>query len=207
MIDNTIKYRLIGAGIMVLSAAALLPLVLDGERPAELDRQVELAKAPEFVVQKIDPVQSLEEITQAPSSTSEESTSDDIQLIPVPQETNARKTVTNLIEKPTAKAPVVEKAQPAPSVSAPKATSAPAVSTKPAERWTLQIATFKSQENAQRLVAKLKDANYDAYSITVNSLYKVYVGPEFKREVSEKARDQIKKDFRLSGFVIKYSVN
>ncbi|MGR0279883.1 SPOR domain-containing protein [Marinomonas dokdonensis] len=207
MIDNAIKYRLIGAGIMVLSAAALLPLVLDGERPAELDRQVELAKAPEFVVQKIEPVQSLEEITQAPSSTFEESTSDEIQLIPVPKQTNAGNTVTNLIEKPTAKASVVEKPQPAPSVSAPKATPAPAVSTKPAERWTLQIATFKSQENAQRLVAKLKDANYDAYSITVNSLYKVYVGPEFKREVSEKARDQIKKDFRLSGFVIKYSVN
>lgn len=199
MIDNTIKYRLIGAGIMVLSAAVLLPLVLDGERPAELDRQVELPKAPEFVVQKIDPVQSLEELTEAPSR---ETNADDIQLIPVPQATDASKTVTKLIEKPTAKvAPTVSETK----VSETKAS--PQVVSKPAERWTLQIATFKSQENAQRLVAKLKEANYDAYSITVNSLYKVYVGPEFKREVSEKAKEDIKKTFRLNGFVTKYSVN
>lgn len=199
MIDNTIKYRLIGAGIMVLSAAVLLPLVLDGERPAELDRQVELPKAPEFVVQKIDPVQSLEELTEAPSR---ETNADDIQLIPVPQATDASKTVTKLIEKPTAKV--------APTVSETKVSetkTSPQVASKPAERWTLQIATFKSQENAQRLVAKLKEANYDAYSITVNSLYKVYVGPEFKREVSEKAKEDIKKTFRLNGFVTKYSVN
>lgn len=204
MIDNTIKYRLIGAGIMVLSAAVLLPLVLDGERPAELDRQVELPKAPEFVVQKIDPVQSLEELTVAPSR---ETNADDIQLIPVPQATDASKTVTKLIEKPTAKvAPTVSETKVSETKVSETKTS-PQVASKPAERWTLQIATFKSQENAQRLVAKLKEANYDAYSITVNSLYKVYVGPEFKREVSEKAKEDIKKTFRLNGFVTKYSVN
>ena len=76
-----------------------------------------------------------------------------------------------------------------------------------ADRWVLQIATFKSKENSVRLVEKLKGSNYDAYSLTTNSLYKVYVGPEFKRETSEKMREEIKKKFSLNGIVVKYSVN
>ena len=71
----------------------------------------------------------------------------------------------------------------------------------------LQIATFKSKDNAIRLVDKLKDSDYDAYSLTTNSLYKVYVGPEFKRETSERMREEIKKKFSLTGIVVKYSVN
>ena len=54
---------------------------------------------------------------------------------------------------------------------------------------------------------KLKEANSSAYSITTNSLDKVYVGPEFKREVSNKMREEIKTTFNLTGIVVKYSVN
>ncbi len=183
MIDRTITYRLIGAGIMVLSAAIVLPLILDGERPAELDVQVRVTPTPDFEPINIVPAQPIDQFHETVQQEAQAST-DDIRLIPVP--------------KPAVDRPLVQNATPPQSTES----SAPA-----GERWTLQIATFKSQDNAIRLVDKLKEANYSAYSITTNSLYKVYVGPEFKREVSNKMREEIKTTFNLTGIVVKYSVN
>lgn len=193
MIDKTITYRLIGAGIMVLSAAIVLPLVLDGERPAELDVQVQVTSPPDFPAIEIATVQPVDSLpfkgsakvdSQRQSLKDDNTSASDIQLIPVPK--------------------------PAKDVKSLSSTEPPVTTSKneiPAERWTVQIATFKSKENTLRLVDKLKAANYDAYSVTTNSLYKVYVGPEFSRTTSEKMREDIKKTFKLNGIVIKYSVN
>ncbi|AEF54647.1 SPOR domain-containing protein [Marinomonas posidonica] len=184
MIDKRLTYRLIGAGLMVLSAAIVLPLVLDGERPPELDMQVDVSEPPAFEVVKIAPVKSVQEI----ASEEAEKAPQDIQLIPLAKSVSPQTTQ----PKHDAKAPVkVVKAEPK----------------KVADRWTVQIATFKSKSNATRLVEKLNKANYDAYSVTTNSLYKVFVGPEFKRDTSKKIRDDIKKEFGLAGLVVKYSVN
>tara|TARA_R110001606_G_scaffold355428_2_gene506418 strand:+ start:1974 stop:2567 length:594 start_codon:yes stop_codon:yes gene_type:complete len=197
MIDRTVTYRLIGAGIMVLSAAIILPLILDGERPAELDVKVQVTTPPTFPVVKIAPVQSVDSLP-VEQSISEERAAEDIRLIPVPQSakdvSSIGKTESTVSAKSEAKPIVKEPVE--------KTASVPV-----ADRWVLQIATFKSKENSVRLVEKLKGSNYDAYSLTTNSLYKVYVGPEFKRETSEKMREEIKKKFSLNGIVVKYSVN
>lgn len=198
MIDRTITYRLIGAGIMVLSAAIILPLILDGERPAELDVQVQVTTPPAFPVVKIAPVQTVDSLPVEQSIGGEERAAEDIRLIPVPQSakdvSSISKTESTVSAKSEAKPVVKEPVE--------KTAAVPV-----ADRWVLQIATFKSKENSVRLVEKLKAANYDAYSLTTNSLYKVYVGPEFKRETSEKMREEIKKKFSLNGIVVKYSVN
>lgn len=191
MIDRAVTYRLIGAGIMVLSSAIVLPLILDGERPAELDMQVQVTAPPAFPVIEISPVQPADSVSNEPVAEIEGS-EDDIRLIPLP--------------KPSQDVKIISKPEPA-AKAEPKTPSEKLAPTVVADRWTLQIATFKSKDNATRLVEKLKNANYDAYSLTTNSLYKVYVGPELKREVSDKMRDDIKKEFRLNGIVVKYSVN
>ncbi|GAB3475383.1 SPOR domain-containing protein [Marinomonas epiphytica] len=203
MIDKTIKYRLAGAAILVLSACILLPLVLDGERPAELDLQVVINEPPAFTPA---PIAKAEPVNKAPNTASPSASNndeDDIQLIPIASDTSKQdsssKKPTNVSSKATTPSTTTTK----PAVKKPAAVS----QKKPAGRWALQIATFKNRENAQRLVTKLQAAKYDAYSVTVNALYKVYVGPEFDREVSEKAKEKIKKDFGLNGFIIKYSVN
>ncbi|SHF25764.1 SPOR domain-containing protein [Marinomonas polaris] len=202
MIDRTITYRLIGAGIMVLSAAIILPLILDGERPAELDVQVQVTTPPAFPIVEIAPVQSVDNLP-IEQSIGEDRAAEDIRLIPVPQSANDVSSISGVESTVSAKPEAKPEAKPAVEKE-PVEKSAPV---QVADRWVLQIATFKSKENAVRLVEKLKGANYDAYSLTTNSLYKVYVGPEFKRETSEKMREEIKKKFNLNGIVVKYSVN
>lgn len=193
MIDRTITYRLIGASIMVLSAAIVLPLILDGERPPELDVQVQVSEPPEFPALKIAPVQPVDALPI--ESSEEEKEPQEISLIPVPKTAKdvdepIQQAAPKLTPKPVQKV-VVEKTTPEVI----------------ADRWVVQIASFKSKDNAIRLVDKLKQANYDAYSITANSLYKVFVGPELKRETSEKIRNEIKSQFNLSGIVVKFSTN
>ncbi|WP_421852728.1 SPOR domain-containing protein [Marinomonas sp.] len=201
MIDRTITYRLIGAGIMVLSAAIILPLILDGERPTELDVQVQVTTPPAFPAVEIAPVQPVDSLPVT-QSIGDDKAVEDIRLIPIPQSAKDVSSISKTESTVSAKPEVKSEVKPIVKESVEKAASVPV-----ADRWVLQIATFKSKENAIRLVERLKKANYDAYSLTTNSLYKVYVGPEFKRETSEKMRDEIKKKFSLNGIVVKYSVN
>lgn len=71
--------------------------------------------------------------------------------------------------------------------------------------WTVQIATFKASKNALRLVRKLTQSNYPAYQKAQNNVFKVYVGSEVQREDVERFRVEIKKEFSLSGIVVRYS--
>ena len=149
----------------------------------------------------IAPVQSVDALP-IEQSVGEDTNADDIRLIPVPKSAQDVSEISNTESTVSAKPEIKEEAKAPVKEHVKKPTPVPAT-----DRWALQIATFKSKENSVRLVEKLKSANYDAYSLTTNSLYKVYVGPEFKRETSEKMREEIKKKFNLNGIVVKYSVN
>ncbi|SBS29658.1 cell division protein DedD [Marinomonas spartinae] len=217
MLDKTLTHRLIGAGIMIVAAAIILPQVLDGQRPPELGVQVEVSKAPVFPEAKIaatQPVSSLpdrsskNDVTHV-SVTNKHSTSaiplkqpQDITLVPTDktsvnkEDSSSKQSAQNdSSSSRTAKA------------STDKQTSENRPKPQMAVRWTVQIATFANEANAKRLVAKLKKANYSAYSITSSSLNKVYVGPEFERSASEKTMNDIKKKFGLKGIVTKFSEN
>lgn len=204
MLDRKVTHRLIGAGIIIVAAAIILPQVLDGQRPPELDVKVEVSKAPAFPEVKIAPAQPIDTLpdsgTAVQATTASPSTDkspQDISLVPVPKKASETPT-------PATKAEVTKVVTPAPTPV--KTTTAPASSAS-TERWTVQIASFSQQSNATRLVDKLKKANYPAYSITTSSLFKVFVGPELDRDASDKVRDDIQKKFSLKGIVVKFAEN
>ncbi|MBJ7553392.1 SPOR domain-containing protein [Marinomonas spartinae] len=220
MLDKTLTHRLIGAGIMIVAAAIILPQVLNGKRPPELGVQVEVSKAPVFPEAKIAATQPVDNLPDTSSTndvthvsvTNKHSTTaipikqpQDITLVPADKASVKKDTsVSNQSAQTGSSSSSAAKA------STDKQTSVASKSQpKPqmAVRWTVQIATFANEANAKRLVDKLKKANYSAYSITSSSLNKVYVGPEFERSASEKTMSDIKKKFGLKGFVTKFSEN
>lgn len=194
MLDAKSKYRLIGAGLLLGSSAILLPLILDGERPESLDVQISVPDRPEFPEVAIAPVQPVSEMEILDEPVDVNS----IELLPSDPETQP--------VKPVAKEPVRVVSEPVAKPAEPvlKVTKEPVPI---GERWTLQVATFGKQDNATRTLKKLKDAGYPAYVMTTNSLFKVFVGPELKREESEKMKQKVQKEFKLSGIVVKYSPN
>jgi len=197
MLDKKMTHRLIGASILIVAAAIILPQILDGERPPELDVQVVVSKPPVFPEVKIAPAQSLDELPDASDSQTPE-------LSPQVVNTDA-KSAQDITLVSEAKKPV---AAPTPVVKAkPPVKQEPVKAPAPTGRWTVQIATFAQEDNAKRLVNKLKKADYPAYSITTNSLFKVFVGPELDRPTSEKVQADIHKKFSLKGIVVKFSEN
>ena len=194
MLDAKSKYRLIGAGLLLGSSAILLPLILDGERPESLDVQISVPERPEFPEVAIAPVQPVSEM-EIPDEPVDVNS---IELLPSDPETQP--------DNPVAKEPVRVVSEPVAKPAEPvlKVTKEPVPI---GERWTLQVATFGKQDNATRTLKKLKDAGYPAYVMTTNSLFKVFVGPELKREESEKMKQKVQKEFKLSGIVVKYSPN
>ncbi|MFT2112289.1 SPOR domain-containing protein [Marinomonas sp. 2405UD68-3] len=196
MLDKTIRFRLIGVALMVVLFAGVLPIILDGERPPELDVKIQVESAPTLPSVKIPPLQpitslgdnSVVEIKDKPPAPSKVKKDDDeVQL-------NTNKVEHVVIKASTPSTPIQK---PTTNNTAPYK----------GVRWSVQIATFKSKSNADNLVKKLIKAKYAAYSITTNSLYKVYVGPEIKREKAESYREKIEKEFRLNGLIVKYSEN
>ncbi|ADZ91325.1 SPOR domain-containing protein [Marinomonas mediterranea] len=202
VLDSTSKHRLVGAGIMIVCAAIVLPMVLDGEKPAELDIVINMPEPPALVVPVIQPVQPLAKNESVEPSASE------IKLIPK-TDSGQLATAQNAAQPTPNPADASESESKKANVSSePKKTSVKKIEKlKPAVRWTVQIATFKSSENASRLVKKLKDAGYPAYRVTTQSLHKVFVGPEIKRDSAEASRNDIEKEFLLKGIVVKFSPN
>lgn len=196
MLDKTSTHRLIGAGIMLVAAAALLPVILDGERPPELDVDIKVSKAPvipEVVIKSVEPLPIVEKQVEYKKQNETNITAAQDAKVVAPAKTEPKPVVKKVaVVKDEVKKPVVVKKL---------------EKTSSKTRWTLQIASFKSRENANNLVKKLQAANYPAYTVTTKSLFKVFVGPEIKRARSESLKQEIKKKFSLEGFVVKYSAN
>ncbi|TBR42150.1 SPOR domain-containing protein [Marinomonas agarivorans] len=212
MLDKSSMHRLIGAGIMLVAAVCILPLILDGERPNDLGVSVSSPPpAPNITTVKINPVQKLPEVKKGSTDKSLESDKPKVVRKVIEPKGKAKEDVvaaSPVVEKKDTKAPSSKKEATQPQTTPPK----PVVkkletSTAKPARWVVQIASFKNRNNASALVKKLQKANYAAYIITTKTLYKVFVGPEIKKRRSEQIKQEIKQKFRLEGFVVKYSEN
>ncbi|MEM7540182.1 MAG: SPOR domain-containing protein [Pseudomonadota bacterium] len=74
--------------------------------------------------------------------------------------------------------------------------------------WVVQLGSFADEENAQRLVAKLKGAGHSAYVDQVaddgNAQFKVRVGPEITREQAAAVMAELERSFGTKGILLKY---
>lgn len=72
--------------------------------------------------------------------------------------------------------------------------------------WIIQLASFKSDTNAKRLVTKLRADNFVAFfhGAADGSIYRVFVGPELDKALLEKQLNKIAKEYKLKGFIKRY---
>lgn len=75
--------------------------------------------------------------------------------------------------------------------------------------WTLQLATFSSESNANNLVKRLQAKAYTAYSVKLNTnnkiLYKVYVGPELDKARLTQEAKTIQTSMGVKGTIMPYT--
>lgn len=70
--------------------------------------------------------------------------------------------------------------------------------------WSVQVASLSSKETAEKLEMRLKEAGYEAYTTTADSMNRIFCGPYKGREHADIARDQLQRQQRLNGFVVRY---
>lgn len=93
-------------------------------------------------------------------------------------------------------------------VAAPPKADAPAAAL-PANRaggWAVQLGAFKSQDEANKLLARAKGAGLpsfvDSTGQGADKLWRVRLGPEPDRAGSEKLRDQAKQKLTITGMIV-----
>lgn len=79
---------------------------------------------------------------------------------------------------------------------------------KPAQAFALQVGTFENESNAGKLRDKLKKAGYMSYIQATDKdgkpSYKVRIGPNLQKSQLETVRDEVKKTFKLDGYIVNH---
>ncbi|AVO55275.1 SPOR domain-containing protein [Ectopseudomonas mendocina] len=198
LLDKGLKQRMVGALVLVALAVIFLPMLLS--REDEMRRVVvdapAMPQAPataEIIVQPAEVVEP-EELPQEPVPVEEVNP----QIVEVPEQ-----------PKPTSP-PVAEPSKPEPAKTEQVATSAPA---KPDNRldannlpisWSVQLASLSSRVGAENLQKTLRSQGYNAYIRTFDGMNRVFVGPLIERAEAERLRDQLNRQHKLSGFVVRF---
>jgi DedD protein len=75
--------------------------------------------------------------------------------------------------------------------------------------WMVQVASFSQRENADKLVQRLRNAGLAAHQVEVRvegkRRYRVQMPPQVDRKQAEALQQRIKKEFKLSARLVRYS--
>lgn len=199
MLDKGLKQRMVGALVLVALAVIFLPMLLS--REDEMRRVVvdvpampQASSSAEIVVEPAEVVEP-EQLPQ--------------ELMPVEE---VQPQIVEVPEQPgPAPVPAVQpKPKPEPAKTEQAVTVAPA---KPEGRldannlpisWSVQLASLSSRGGAENLQKTLRSQGYNAYIRTFDGMNRVFVGPLIERAEAERLRDQLNRQHKLSGFVVRF---
>jgi DedD protein len=190
--ERALQERVIGAVVLVLFAILIVPIFLDG--PADeaeiksesvtLPGQNNQKRKQQTIVlerNRSEPVPAAESPGTSPT-------------------TGGDRPAT--AQKQAAVLPAAEEPKAMPSVAAKTATNTKAPAAPPVESsttgmWAVQLGSFSSQENAERLAADLRKQGYAAFLsqlyTTDGALHRVRVGPQKDRDSAESVAAQLTK--------------
>lgn len=179
MMDRALKERIIGAAVLVLVVVLVVPVFLDGPPGSDeiISEHVPLPGQTEQKSQTV--VLDRDRTDPVPSGGRDETV--EPQQIAEQVETRPQPAAARPAPETVNKAP-----SPAPKQTAPKPKAATASSTG---MWAVQLGSFSSQENAERLAADLRKQGFAAFlsqlSTDAGQLHRVRIGPQKDRDSAE----------------------
>lgn len=202
LVDKGLLQRIVGALVLVALAVIFVPMLFNREddgRQVAVDAP-EMPDAPAAPVIETQPVEvpepdvepfpeEFEIVEEGPTAGAEVPTAP-ISQVPVPS----------------------TEVEPTPAEPEPATTQAPAA---PAEEqrldatnlpvsWSVQLASLSSRENADKLQKTLRSQGYNAYIRTADGMNRVFVGPLVERAEANRLRDQLQRQQKLDGFVVRF---
>jgi len=189
MSDRALKERIIGAIVLVVFAVLVVPVFLDGSSDEQETKSEAVTLPGQNSQERKQQTIVLDRDRSEPVPASRTPSQTDTDTSPEQADSTTSKPP---VQQPVA---VVEKDESEPAAAAP-ATETPAA-TSTTGMWAVQLGSFSSQENAERLAASLRDQGYAAFlsqlQTASGALHRVRIGPQKDRESAEKIAAQLGK--------------
>lgn len=215
LLDKGLKQRVVGALVLLALAVIFLPMLFSREDevrqvvveapvmpkpPAMPTVEVQPTEVPELQAEDADNGVPPAETAAAPAPSAP------IASLPVQQSQPAQPKAP--APQPVAPKPAAPAQQPAQASAAP---AAPAQ--QPAQRldsnnlpvsWSVQLASLSNRARADELQKSLRSQGYNAYVRSFDGMNRVFVGPVVERAEADRLRDQLGKQQKLNGFVVRF---
>lgn len=193
MLDKGLKQRMVGALVLLALAVIFLPMLLsreDESQRVQVDAPA-MPVAPEAPEVELQPI-----------------------AVPEPQLLPDEPIGADAAQSLEPSEPVVNEQPAAPITPATPAAMPEPVLTPPAPSkldanslpisWSVQLASLSSSEGAQKLQKTLRSQGYNAYIRSVDGMNRVFVGPLIERAEADRLRDQLNRQHKLNGFVVRF---
>jgi DedD protein len=198
-LNEHVKQRLVGAVVLVSLAVIFIPMLLDsGEQGGMPMFGSNIPKKPDYQFEPLDiPLEPVKPIE-----------SDKPLLVDKPESAPAPKPNAKPVAEPAVQ-PAPSKAEEKPLVVKAEPTNKADTPPKDATAWVVQVGSFSNSANALKLRDKLRAKGFAAFVEKLegegDTVYRVRVGPELKREIAESTRDKLQNEMKLKGIVMGYS--
>ncbi|MEE4704532.1 SPOR domain-containing protein [Pseudomonas alliivorans] len=219
LLDNVFKQRMVGALVLIALAVIFLPMLFtrqDESHPVQVDAPA-APQAPAGQQVQVEPV-TVPETQALPQEPVPDE--DDVAVSNQPPSMPIAPAPAPAAQAPAATAPPAVKPAPAPkSAPAPATPAAPTAPSAPAVAkagpsgvdanglsvsWSVQLASMSNRANADNLQKTLRTQGYNAYIRTADGVNRVFVGPLIERAEADRLRDQLDKQQKLKGIVVRF---
>lgn len=203
--DKGLLQRIVGALVLLALAVIFVPMLFNREDEGQqiVVNAPEMPDAPEVPVTQVQPVEvpepegepvleNYEIIEEGPAASSSASAAP-IADMPAPP----------AAPEPAPTAPPAATAS-TPPPAAPVAEPRLDTANVPVS-WSVQLASLSNRENADKLQQTLRSQGYNAYIRTADGMNRVFVGPLIERAEANRLRDQLQRQQKLDGFVVRFS--
>lgn len=198
LLDSGLKQRMVGAVVLLALAVIFLPMLFNREQEirhvvVDAPAMPQIPAAPQVKQEPVNVPEpqplSDEDQPAEPSSTA--------QAQPEPVAPPSRPVMPPKTESAPAKS-----AQPVMQAAAPEASRLDA--NRLPVSWSVQLASLSNRDNAMNLQKTLRSQGYNAYVRHAEGASRVFVGPVIEREEANRLRDQINRQHKLKGFVVRF---
>jgi DedD protein len=193
LLDKGLMQRMVGALVLLALAVIFLPMLLS--REDELRRVVVgapgMPQAPVMPQIEMQPVSVPEPQILPEEPVPGEFDNEAAAISSEPEQPSA------LPAEPVAAAPAQVEAEAKPPASRLDANSLPV-------SWSVQLASLSSRSGAETLQKTLRSQGYNAYIRSVDGMNRVFVGPLIERAEADRLRDQLNRQQKLNGFVVRF---
>ncbi|MFQ7901692.1 SPOR domain-containing protein [Stutzerimonas degradans] len=193
LLDKGLKQRMVGALVLIALAVIFVPMLFTREddlRHVVVDAPA-MPSTPPVAQIEIEPVE-VPEPKSIPEGFEivEDNASAQAAAVPsaVPTESPA------VAESEQVKAPAQANPVPQPRVDADNLPVS----------WSIQLASLSNRAGAEKLQKTLREQGYNAYIRTADGMNRVFVGPLIERDEANRLRDQLQRQQKLNGFVVRF---